>query len=76
MVRAFVMVSLDADGAERIVGAVRDHERVLEAHVVAGAYDVIAEVEADEVYDVLQVAADGIRSLDGVADTRTYIAIG
>ncbi|MFB6302692.1 MAG: Lrp/AsnC ligand binding domain-containing protein [Haloferacaceae archaeon] len=76
MVRAFVMVKAAAGAAEDVVTAVRDDERVREAHVVAGEYDVIAEVEAEEVYEVLQTVSDGIRSLDGVADTRTYIAMG
>ncbi|MFB6305147.1 MAG: Lrp/AsnC family transcriptional regulator [Haloferacaceae archaeon] len=75
MVRAFVMVKTEAGEAERLTAAIRDVEDVIEAHVVAGAYDVIAEVEADEVYEVLGAAADGIRSLDGVTDTRTYIAM-
>ncbi|MFB6156362.1 MAG: Lrp/AsnC family transcriptional regulator [Haloferacaceae archaeon] len=75
MVRAFVMVKTEAGEAERLVAAIRGTEDVLEAHVVAGSYDIIAEVEADEVYEILGAAADGVRSLDGVADTRTYIAM-
>ncbi|MFB6281210.1 MAG: Lrp/AsnC family transcriptional regulator [Haloferacaceae archaeon] len=76
MVRAFVMVKTAAGASARVVAAIRDDERVREAHVVAGEYDVIVEVEAGEVYEVLGTVSDGIRSLDGVADTRTYIAMG
>jgi DNA-binding Lrp family transcriptional regulator len=76
MVRAFVMVQTAAGASGEVVAAVRDDERVRAAHVVAGEYDIVAEVEADEVYEVLQAVSDGIRSLDGVTDTRTYIAMG
>jgi DNA-binding Lrp family transcriptional regulator len=76
MVRAFVMVKTEAGESGGLVDAIRDDGQVREAHVVAGEYDVIAEVEAEEVYEVLQAVADGIRSLDGVVDTRTYIAMG
>jgi DNA-binding Lrp family transcriptional regulator len=48
---------------------------VEEAHIVAGQYDIIVEVTADEVYDVMHSVATGIRDLDGVADTRTYISL-
>jgi len=75
MVRAFVMVKTEAGESERLVDAIRGVERATEAHVVAGDYDIIVEVEAEEVYDVLQVAADNIRTLDGVTDTRTYMAL-
>jgi len=76
MVRAYVMVKTTPGSSGDVVTAVRDDERVREAHVVAGEYDLVVEVEADGVYEVLQSASDGIRSLDGVSDTRTYIAMG
>jgi hypothetical protein len=34
-----------------------------------------AEVEAEEVHDVLGAAATDIRSIDGVTDTKTYVAL-
>jgi DNA-binding Lrp family transcriptional regulator len=76
MVYAFVMIETTPGGSEATAEAVRAVDRIVEAHVVAGEYDVIAEVEAPEVYDVLGTAADGIRALEGVVDTRTYIAMG
>jgi DNA-binding Lrp family transcriptional regulator len=75
MVSAFVMVETDAGTSERLVEEIRDLDGVTEAHVVAGDYDLIVEVKAPEVYEVLKVASDGIRPLAGVTDTRTYIAM-
>jgi DNA-binding Lrp family transcriptional regulator len=74
MVHAFVMVDVAAGTAERVVDAVRVLEHVAEAHVVAGDHDVIAEVDAPDVQGVLALASD-VRSLDGVTDTRTYVAM-
>jgi DNA-binding Lrp family transcriptional regulator len=75
MVHAFVMVKTAAGKSEAVVDQVRDVTNVSEAHIVAGEFDVIAEVDAEEVYDVLQASSSSIQALDGVADTKTYISL-
>lgn len=75
MVHAVIMVKTGAGESEATVGPIRDIDGVTEAHVVAGEFDIIAEVEVDEVYDVLHTASSGIQGLDGVLDTKTYIAL-
>ncbi len=75
MVYAFVMVKTAAGKSEAVVDQVRDVANVSEAHIVAGEFDVIAEVTAEEVYDVLQASSSSIQALDGVADTKTYISL-
>lgn len=75
MVHAFVMVKTAAGQSEEMVEATRELEAITEAHIVAGNYDIIAEVETDEVYEVLQTASSGIQGLDGIADTKTYISL-
>lgn len=75
MVHAFVMVKTAAGKSEAVVDQVRDVANVSEAHIVAGEFDVIAEVTAEEVYDVLQASSSSIQALDGVADTKTYISL-
>ena len=75
MVRAFIMVKTAAGKSEELLAATRDIEGIVDAHIVAGQYDIIAEATADEVYEVMQSVASGIRALEGVADTRTYICL-
>lgn len=75
MVHAFIMVKTAAGESEASVERIRELSGVVEAHVVAGEYDVIAEVNASEVYDVLHTASSSIQGLDGVVDTKTYIAL-
>jgi DNA-binding Lrp family transcriptional regulator len=75
MVHAFVMVKVDSVDAGTVLDAVLGVDGVTEAHVVAGDFDIIAEVETEEVYDVLGTAATDVRSLEGVVDTKTYVAL-
>ncbi|MWV41302.1 MULTISPECIES: Lrp/AsnC ligand binding domain-containing protein [Natrialba] len=76
MVHAFIMVKTAAGKSEGLLDAIREIEAVSTAHIVAGNYDIIAEVDADEIYDVLQAVSSGIQGLEGVTDTKTYIEMG
>jgi DNA-binding Lrp family transcriptional regulator len=75
MVHAFIMVKTGAGESEQLLEPIRTLEGVTEAHIVAGAYDLIVEADAAEVYDVLQTVTSGIQSLQGVSDTKTYISL-
>jgi DNA-binding Lrp family transcriptional regulator len=75
MVRAYIMVKTAAGKSEDLLERTRGLDGIEEAHIVAGKYDIIVEVTAEEVYDVLHSVATSIRDLDGVADTRTYITL-
>lgn len=75
MVHAFIMVKTAAGKSEHLLADIRAIDSVSAAHIVAGNFDIIAEVDVDEVYDVLQTVSSGIQALDGVTDTKTYIAM-
>jgi len=75
MVRAFIMVKTSAGKSADLQAAIAAVEGVVEAHVVAGQYDIIVEAEGEEVYTVIHTVSTEIRDLDGVVDTRTYICL-
>ncbi len=75
MVHAFIMVKTVTGKSEGLLADIRELGSVSEAHIVAGDYDIIAEVDASEVYGVLDVASSGIQGQGGVTGTRTYIAM-
>lgn len=75
MVTAFIMVQTAAGKSTGLQERIGEMDDVLEAHVVAGQYDVIVEVEAPEVYDIIHTVATDIHDLDGIVDTRTYVCL-
>ena len=75
MVRAFIMVKTSAGKSADLQAAIADVPGVVEAHVVAGQYDIIVEAEGEEVYTVIHTVATEVRDLEGVTDTRTYICL-
>lgn len=75
MVRSFVMVETAAGSSEQLLGRLESVEGVHDAHIVAGNYDIIAEIEAPEVYDILSTVSGAVHDLEGVTETKTYIAM-
>ncbi|MFC7057515.1 Lrp/AsnC ligand binding domain-containing protein [Halovenus salina] len=75
MVRAFITIKTTAGKSADLLEIIQEMNAVIEAHVVAGRYDIIVEAEGDEVYEVIHAVATDLNELDGVDDTRTYICL-
>ena len=75
MVHAFIMVKAGAGAATEVCDQLAGMDGIQDAHVVAGRYDVIAEVGGDEVENVLQTVSREIGTVSGVTDTKTYISL-
>lgn len=75
MVHAYVMIKTATGSSEGILDDVRDLPEIAEAHIVAGDFDIVAEVEVDDVYSVLHAASSELQALDGVVETRTYFSL-
>ncbi|AGB15586.1 transcriptional regulator [Halovivax ruber XH-70] len=75
MVHAYVLVKTSAGKSAGLLATIRSIELISDAHIVAGNYDVIAEVEAEAVHDVLETVSSELQSLDGILDTKSYVAM-
>jgi len=75
MVVAYVMVKAYTGEADRLKEEIEGISGVVSAHIVAGDVDIIAKMEVDTPADVKEVSATEIQNIDGVEDTRTYVAM-
>ncbi len=75
MVQGFIMVKTAAGASEGLLTPIREASGVTAANIVAGDWDIIAEADGDEVYDVLQIASMDISGLNNVTETKTYVAL-
>ena len=75
MVHAFILVKTAAGKSETLLASVRELAIATEAHIIAGDYDLIVEVDAEVVYDILQAASTTIQEMEGVLETKTYISM-
>lgn len=75
MVYAYTTVDVATGMSDEVCEALADVEDVVDAHVIAGDFDVMIELEGETPHDVLASVTSAIRPLDGVGTTRTYICI-
>lgn len=75
MPNAYLAIHTAAGTSPAVVKALEDIEAVAEAHIVAGNYDIIAELVADETSQLLPVVTREIQGIDGVGASRTYIVL-
>lgn len=75
MVVAYVMVKATTGDAERLREAMSAVDGVEGVHVVAGDVDFVVKVDVDAPNDVRRIVSEGVRPIDGIANTRTYIAM-
>ena len=75
MLSAYAMIDTGEGASTELCETIRTFDCVTEAHVVAGDFDIVVELEGNEPYDLQHVLASEIRPLDGVGTTRTYVCL-
>ena len=76
MVHAYVTVITATGSSPEVVSRIRELDGVTEAHVVAGERDVIVELDVESMSELMRTVTAGIRGIDDVGTTRTYVALG
>ncbi|MFB6134948.1 MAG: Lrp/AsnC family transcriptional regulator [Halanaeroarchaeum sp.] len=75
MSNAYVTIVTAANTSPSVTERLAELDAVSEVHIVAGDFDVIAELEADDTNDLLPVVTKDIQAIDGVGHTRTYVVL-
>lgn len=71
MVEAYVLIQVEVGKQPQVTSAVAQIDGVTAAHSVAGPYDVIVRVEAEDVDALGKLTATKIQAVDGVTRTLT-----
>jgi len=73
---AFVLINAEIGAEDEVIIALNKITNVVEAHVVYGAYDIVAKVEAESMNRLKEIVTWKIRRLDRVRSTLTMIVMG
>ncbi|HET9015157.1 MAG TPA: Lrp/AsnC ligand binding domain-containing protein [Thermomicrobiaceae bacterium] len=76
MTRAYVLMTVEIGRAGDVYEALSHFEGVSEVSVVAGTYDLVAVITAENARAIGALVMDRIQRVDGVMGTVTLIAIG
>jgi DNA-binding Lrp family transcriptional regulator len=71
---AFVLLNVDLGTEGGVIAGLRGIEGVKEAWQIYGVYDIIAEIEAEDMEKVKGILQEGMRRLDGIRSTLTLMA--
>ncbi len=74
MTDAYVNIIVDAGAVSAAAESIGDLEAVSQVHVVTGDFDIVAQLELDDVDTLPHVVADEIHAVTGVIDTVTNVA--
>lgn len=75
MARAFTMIDVAAGLEHDLCEAIRGIDGVVDAHIIAGDFDLIVELNCVSVHEVLETVTEQIRPLEGIGTTKTYICL-
>jgi len=75
-VKAYVLIEAAIGKAASVAAAVRNLATVVEVNIVAGPYDIVAEVQAETSEQVGRLVMEDIHNVDGVNYTMTCVVVG
>jgi DNA-binding Lrp family transcriptional regulator len=74
-VRAYILISASAGKAMDVASHLKGQRGVIQADAITGEYDVIAQVEADDIAGIGSLIVEKVQRLDGVFKTITCLAV-
>jgi len=73
MVKAYVLVVADPGATKAVYNALQGVPGVVECHEVMGPYDIVVEIEVENLSDVPPILSDRIRTITGVESTTSLV---
>ncbi len=73
MIKAYVLVVANPGATKSVYAALQQVNGVVECHEVMGPYDIVAEIEVEDLSDVPGILSDHIRTIVGVESTTSLV---
>ena len=73
MIKAYVLVVTNPGATRAVYTALQKIKGVVECHQVMGPYDIVAEIEVEDLSDVPPILGEHIRTIAGVESTTSLV---
>ncbi len=73
MIKAYVLVVSNPGATKAVYQALAKVKGVVECNEVMGPYDIVAEIEVDDLGDVPSILSEQIRTIPGVESTTSLV---
>lgn len=73
MIKAYVLVVTNPGETRNVVAAIGQIAGVVELHEVMGPYDIVVEIEVEQLSEVPAILSDKIRGVPGIESTTSLV---
>ena len=73
VVKAYVLIVTDPAQTKNVLARIRQIDAVKGAHEVMGPYDIVVEIEVEDLGDIPPILGEGIRRIDGIESTTSLV---
>lgn len=73
MIKAYILIVADPGETKNVFEALSGIAGVKEVHQVMGPYDIVAEIEVEDLADVPPILSEHIRTIAGVENTTSLV---
>jgi DNA-binding Lrp family transcriptional regulator len=74
VVKAYILIVTDPGATRRVFEALRQVQDVTELHEVMGPYDIIVEIQVENLVDMPPILSNQIRAVPGVQSTTSLVS--
>ena len=74
-IKAYVLVVVDPGKTKSVVEALRRIPGIQELHEVMGPYDIVAEIEVQNLADIPPILGERIRIIEGIQSTTSLVTL-
>jgi DNA-binding Lrp family transcriptional regulator len=74
-VKSYVLVVTDPGKTRRVMQALANIAGIVEMHEVMGPYDIVVEIEVENLQDIPPILGDKIRTLEGIESTTSLVTL-
>ncbi|MBI1885470.1 MAG: Lrp/AsnC ligand binding domain-containing protein [Chloroflexi bacterium] len=74
-IKAYVLVVSDPGKTRKVAEEIRLIPGIVETHEVMGPYDIVAEIEVENLTDIPPILGEKIRKIDGIQSTTSLVTL-
>lgn len=74
-VKAYILIVTDPGKTKDAYAQVKSIPGVVETHEVMGPYDIVVEIEVDNLTDLAPILGTRIRKVDGIQSTTSLVTL-
>lgn len=74
MIKAYVLIVTDPGATRRVALQLKSVRNVTDVHEVMGPYDIVVEIETEQVTEIPVILSEHIRTVEGIQSTTSLVA--